>query len=186
MNTLKSQKQVRAMFKTALKHNDKARDYIHSILVQIIGHAVNHGDVTLATEFIHADIRGTDRQAIIDYLADLGCFTWVKTEAQFKCNKEKRKNMVFDMDYLNSEDCPRWYSYAKDVKKLNTAFDLETRVLSLLKSLSEVKQKGEREVRNDGLKSYIETAIARYHDDVSSSGEIIEGEIIPETLAIAE
>lgn len=154
--------QINSQIKSIQGKNIKLRDQIHTVAVSIIGHGVEHRDATLATKLVEAT-KGLDRQALVHYFEDIGCFKWDKNTTQFKLNKSKLDKMVFDEDYLNSEGCARWYDYARESKALNSAFDLEARVASLLKQLASVEEKGEREVRNADLETYIRDAMLKYH-----------------------
>lgn len=166
-----NQKQISSQIRSIKGKNVKLREQIHTVAVSIIGHGCEHGDATLATRLIEAT-KGLDRQALVHYFEDIGCFTWDKNATQFKINKSKRDKMVFDEDYLNSEECARWYDYARESKALNSAFDLEARVASLLKQLASVEEKGEREIRNGDLESYIRDAMLKYH--LTMEAEIAE------------
>lgn len=156
-------KQINSQIRSIKGKNVKLREQIHVVAVSIIGHSWEHGDATLATNLIDAMGRGLDRQALVTYFEDMGCVKWDKTKAQFGINKKKRDSMVFDEDYLNSEAVARWYDYARQTKDLNSAFDIETRVNSLLKQLDTIKDEGKREVCNEELAGYIKTALIRYH-----------------------
>ena len=164
-------KQINSQIKSIKGKNLKLRDQIHTVAVSIIGHGWEHGDATLATRLIDAMDRGLDRQSLITYFEDIGCFKWDKESTGFKLNKSKRDSMVFDEDYLNSENCARWYDYARDKKALTSAYDLETRVASLLKQFTDVKEKGEREVRNENLENYIRDAMIKYHMELEIGAE---------------
>lgn len=154
--------QINSQIKSIKGKNEKLRDQIHTVAVSIIGHGFEHGDATLATKLIDAT-KGLDRQALIYYFEDVGCFKWDKASLQFKMNKSRVAKMVFDEAYLNSEDCARWYDYAREKAGLKTAFDLEARVASLLKQVSELSETGEREVRNAEFETYLRDALLKYH-----------------------
>ena len=154
--------QVNAQIKSIQGKNIKLKEQIHNVAVSIIGHGVEHGDATLATRLIEAT-KGLDRQALITYFEDIGCFKWNKKEAQFRINKSRKDSMVFDEAYLNSEEVKRWYDYTRDAKELKSAFDLEARVASLLTQLTTVAEEGKREVRNADLETYIRDAMLKYH-----------------------
>ncbi len=153
--------QINSQIKSIKGKNEKLRDQIHAVAVSIIGHAFSSNDVSLATRLVDAMGRGLDRQALVTYFEDMGCMRWDKNTASFKL--KKKVDAVFDEEFLNSEDCARWYDYARDKKALTSAYDLETRVASLLKQFTDVKDKGEREVRNEELESYIRDAMIKYH-----------------------
>lgn len=162
--------QINAQIRSIKSKNVKLREQIHVVAVSIIGHTHAHGDATVATRLIDAMGRGLDRQALVTYFEDLGCVKWDKNTAQFKINKSKREEMVFDEEFLNSEACARWYDYARSKKELNSAFDIETRVNSLLKQIDTIQEEGKREVRNVELADYLRTALIKYHLEMEIGG----------------
>ena len=155
-------KQITSGLKSIKSAGTKYKAQVHIVAVSIIGHIFEHGDTRLADNLLDAMGKGVDRQAMIHYLEDMGCVKWSRKDARFVLNKTARAEMVFDEAYLEADDTPRWYDYAREKKALSSSFDLEARVASLLEQLKKARIDG-KEVRNDGLEGFLQDALIKYH-----------------------
>ncbi len=136
---------------------------IQAVLPGIIFHAYKHGNVTLGTELLRVT-RGMERQALIVYLEEFGPFRWDKANSAFKLNKARAQAEEFDPAFFESAECPKWWEYTKDTKSLESTFDLQVRVMALIKSMGNAKDKGKSVVHED-LSEYLQAALAKYNSD---------------------
>lgn len=154
--------QINAKLKAVAKNRDKINNELQTVAVSIIGHACEHGDTTLADRLLDAMGKGLDRQAMVLFLEDLGPFQFDKASGKFKLSKKKRAEMEFDEEFLMSDECQKWYEYAKDKTALASSFDLEAKVAALLKSLKKKREDGEVEIKNGELETFLKSALDNY------------------------
>lgn len=139
-------KQINAKTLSIKKSSAKLRDAIQEVAVSIIGHAFEHGDVTLADNLLDACGKSVDRQALVAYLEDHGPFMWSKKEMKFALNKTFRKENVYDEAYL-TKDAPKWYDYGRELTNIITSVDIDGKVTSVIK-LFDALQSGEKKAKN--------------------------------------
>lgn len=176
-------KQINLKLRAVTKSREKVVADLQVLAVSIIGHACEHGDVTLADRLLTAMGRGLDRQAMVLYLENFGPFRFDAKSGHFEHSKKKAKELTFDEAWLMDE-APQWHEFAKAKKALSSSFDLEQKVTSLLKSMQSALESGEKEVKNAGLAGYIRNAVDAYH--YANLAAQMEPEQMPELPALQE
>jgi hypothetical protein len=138
--------ELKTRIRSIAKRNAKLRDDIQEVLINIAGHAYEHGDVTLASELLNVTT-GQDKVAIVRWLRDYA-FTIVKTDGSVKLNKAARNEADFVDGSAIVEslaDSPKWYDTAVSTEKAAQVLDPAARIRALAKQIS----KGEREIKVD-------------------------------------
>lgn len=141
-------KQIVARIKSIGKISATLQDSIHEVACSIVGHALQHGDVTLADSLVQAMGKGTRHQAIVTWLETFGPFTFKKNEDgshSFALNRKKRAefdgrapNEVVE-SLLAGET---WYDYTKESVK--SIYDVEKMVANVINAAAAKVKKGEQ------------------------------------------
>lgn len=160
-------KQIGTKIKSIGRAATKLSDSIHEVACNVIGHAVDHGDVTLATSLIGALGTGVRNQALVTYLEKVGPFRYTKDKDtgahKFSLNKDKRAEMAQEhsgsawVDLLMVD--VKWCDYVKESVK--SIYDVEALVFGILKSAQSKVDKGET-VKNAALISLLSETIKSY------------------------
>lgn len=140
-------------------------ELIQETAIDVIGHAMLYGDVTLGDRLLDA-ARGADRKAIVTYLSTFGPFKVDGETGTFKLNKKFRDEHEFNEQGLT--DGVKWYSFVPDKKSVMSSFDVGKRVVSVLKAAREKQNEG-KPVDNIELVDYITAAIKKYNGDVAEA-----------------
>ncbi len=152
------------------------RENVHVALVAIVGHALKYGSSPLGTRLI-AVTGGVNQTAIAAWLEKNGPFVVDRQAREVvfakKVRAEKYKAYQNDEDieaYLDElDDGERWYETSA-AQKIGPAqaFDIEAALKALVK-------KGKKKaadtdgpgVVGEGLLSYLEGAVAKFHSDMA-------------------
>lgn len=129
-------KQLNTKIRSIAKRNAKLRDDIQEILVNIAGHAYEHGDTTICVNLLNS-VRGQDKVAIVKWLRDFA-FTIVKTDGSVALNKSARNKADFVDGAAVVEslaDAPKWYDDAVTDSQAAKVLDPVARVKALIKSV---------------------------------------------------
>jgi hypothetical protein len=138
---------------------------IQELCINVIGHAMQHGDVTLGDRLLDAT-KGSNQKAIMTYLKTFGPFSLDAEMGTFKLNKKFRNEHVFNEQALT--DGVKWYNFVPSKKQVMASFDLGKRLISLIKQAKEKKAEGQDVVAYEAI-SYLETAIAKYNSDLAEA-----------------
>jgi len=130
------------------------RENIHVVLVNLAGHAYEHGDVSVAVNLLNAT-KGVDKVAIVKYLRD-NCFTLVKSDGSVKLNKKARAEADFvDGDavvtHLNTEVQP-WYEEAVTTEKAASIVDYEKMLANAIKKIEKSDAENVKDYNADTLR----------------------------------
>ena len=130
------------------------RENIHVVLVNLAGHAYEHGDVSVAVNLLNAT-KGVDKVAIVKYLRD-SCFTLVKSDGSVKLNKKARAEADFvDGDavvtHLNTEVQP-WYEEAVTTEKAASIVDYEKMLANAIKKIEKSDAENVKDYNADTLR----------------------------------
>ena len=97
-------KTIERMIKTFIKVNQGAHLMVHTIAVSVTMHAIEHGNVTLANNFLKAfevtskGNNGWRLNTLRQWFETIGPFTWYtdkeKKIAEFRLNKDKRTELT--------------------------------------------------------------------------------------------
>lgn len=125
-----------------IKRSAKAiRENIQTVLVNIAGHAYEHGDVTALTKLLDAT-QGVDKDAILKFAVE-HCFIVVKQD-KIALNKSARKNADFAsgadvVEYL-AENAPNWYDKAVTTEQAVKALDIDSALKALAKRIAKADE----------------------------------------------
>jgi len=112
---------------------------VHQVAVQCVGHAVEHGDVTLGWQLCKA-VGGREAQAVIYWLEEFGPFKLDRDDdgnsIGFKLSKKKRDEMTFNGPAL-LEGVP-WHEFSREPTKHASKFDIAAKIAALVKKAREL------------------------------------------------
>lgn len=125
---------------------------VQQVAVQCIGHAIAHGDVTLATELL-SYVRKHDKHILVSFFEQNGPFRYQKDAEAFEKNKSWVGEFV-------PENIPHWEK-AKKVVAPKSIFDVEEAFARFLTTtLGQIKKA--QSTKHAELLSYLKDAQARY------------------------
>lgn len=179
-----TEKQINARVATIGKNSAKLRDQIQDVLVEIAGHAYQHGRVT-AYDKLFAATSGVNRKKLTAWIHEYG-FARIQKDGTFKLNKAARKDAEFEsgeavVEYLR-ENAPAWYADEESAAQIKADLNVASRVQSLASQIEKANAEGRgikvdyKEVHNalEALKG----AIANTGDslDAGKADAVISGE----------
>lgn len=159
----------------------KLQDDIHHVACHIVGHALEHGDVTLADKLLDAMGAGARGQAMIAYLETFGPFRFETKSGVFALNRQKKADMLAEhsanawVDNLLAG--VKWYDYTKERKQ--SIYDVEKMVVGIINAASSKVNKGEV-VANAELLRDLQLIVAKYRvsklTDDERPSKVVEAE----------
>ena len=122
------------------------RGNVQTILVNIAGHAYEHGDVTLASKLLDATA-GANQKAIVQFLTTYA-FTNVKPDGTVTLNKKARKEADFADGAAVVEalaaDAAEWWTL-KPAGKTNNDLEIPKKIDAITKAI----QEGEKNIKGE-------------------------------------
>jgi hypothetical protein len=118
---------------------------IHVLACSIVGHALQHGDVTLADALLQGVGKGVRHQALVAWFETFGPFRFNTKDGVFGLNKKSREE-------INSQHAPNayveqletgttWFDYTRETVK--STYDVEKMVQGILNTANAKTKKGE-------------------------------------------
>lgn len=138
-------KKINTKIRSIKGRNATLRSDIQTVMLNLAGHAYEHGDVSSASKLLDA-VTGQDKVAIVRFLRD-HCFVSVDGEGTVKLNKKARN----DADFVDGDACvahleesaPNWWEASTTTQQAAQILDP---ILSL-RSLAKRIAKGDRELK---------------------------------------
>jgi len=170
---MKTKKQIVATIKSLAGRAKTWRSDVQEVLVDIAGHVLEHGDVTVAQTLLDSIGNGANRPAIARWLGTNAFCHMV--DGKLACAKVKRKDCAsgFGGDFAMARpqyeeqlrSLPAWYEEGKeaDDEKVKAEFDALNKVETLLATIAKKTNKGEG--KNLDLERYLRAAIEQYKAD---------------------
>lgn len=145
-----------ALVKQAIAHVSRTAG-VYSMRVQeaavhCIGHAIAHGDVTLATDLVNA-VRKHDKAIIVAFFEQNGPFAWDK-QLGFRKNKDWQGSFT-------PESIPNWENAKKPIEP-KSMYDVDEALDRFLKTVQAQIAKAQT-VKNRELLAFVEEAQASYN-----------------------
>lgn len=151
-----SMKQLATKITSISKRRETWNDDVQTVLINMAGHAYEHGDVSKFPA-LFAATKGADKKAIMRFAVD-HCFVNVKADGTVSVNKKARKEADFEdgtavVTHLEQE-APKWFDDAITTEQAAKALD----VCASIKALTKRVAKGDRDVTFtwDGLQAEID------------------------------
>ena len=129
----------------------------HECASSVVGHALAHGDVTLADGLLAAVGNGARKSAIVKFLETFGPFRYDTKKGTFGIQKGKKLEMLAEhsanwwadnLTTLNPEivddngaAVARWDEYTPE--KIRSMYDVDAQILSIIKSAKKRMESGE-------------------------------------------
>lgn len=167
-----TQKQIVKEISSIGKMAVKLRDKIHVVACSVVGHALEHGDVTLADRLLVALGNGTRRQALVTWLETFGPFRLTKDKDTgvhvFGLSKSKRQellesfapNVYVEMLEQGGPDFPAWDEYTKE--RITSVYDVVKHLTGIVNTAQAKQKKGEQ-VKNADLLGQIAVIVAEHN-----------------------
>ena len=159
MFKLMKPKQISAAIATVVGHKAAYVQSVQDCAVQVIGHAIKHGDVTLATDLVDA-ARKHDAHILVAFFEANGPFRYQKASKSF----EKNKAWV---GVFNPETLPHWET-GKPVAEPKSMFDVDEAFDRFLKTCH-AQLKSAKATKNADLLVILEDAQAKYNAACNSA-----------------
>lgn len=121
--------------------------------IHCIAHAIEHGDVTLATRLVAA-VRKHDKALIVAFFEQNGPFAYQKDDSSFLKNKNWKGE-------FKGEETPHWESAKKPVEP-KSMFDVDEALDKFLKSCHAQLKKA-KSTKNAELLTLVEVVQAQYN-----------------------
>lgn len=161
--------QVAGCVLSAINADKKSTDTVQIALIQGTQHAAfaGNGDITQLERLVKG-LRGADRKAIMVWLREFSCITFVEGKPA-KCNAAARKELNGQHDgadalveYLEQQPCYADYVPDPDqiVRELNAIASAEGTIKRIRNAVKEGKP-----VHDAGLATYLEAALNEYKAD---------------------
>lgn len=130
-------KQITTKIRSIARRNATLRDDIQTVMVNLAGHAYEHGDVSAAGNLLNAVV-GQDKVAIVRFLRD-HCFVNVSNEGKVTLNRKARS----EADFADGAACvasltehaPKWYEAACTTEQAAKILDPIQALDALLKRI---------------------------------------------------
>lgn len=137
--------QIKSRIATVSRQDQRLRDSIQTVLVNIAGHAFEHGDVTMYDMLMGA-MRGANRKVVVKWIADNGFARLDASTGTFKLNKAARRNADFAdgsacVEYLETEG-PKWFDDVETAQQIAKALDVAKRIESVANSVENAIKDG--------------------------------------------
>lgn len=170
---MKTQKQILATIRALAGRAKTWRDDVQGVLVDIAGHILEHGDVTVAKTLLDSIGNGANRPAIARWLGTNAFCHMV--EGKLACSKGKRKDCAsgFGGDFAMARpqyeeqlrSLPAWYEEGKeaDDENVKAVFDALSKVETLIATIAKKTTKGEG--THLDLERYLRAAVEQYKAD---------------------
>jgi hypothetical protein len=137
---------------------------VQETAVEIVFHALDHGDVTLADELISALGKVARRQSLLAWFEKNGPFVFQRMGKKFALDKERAKAMrKDDVDELRASLMALLWQDALPEPELVSTLDCSDAVDKFLKRLHKQVQEGTMEIRNRDLLDRLEQVTAEWH-----------------------
>ena len=156
----KTKKQIQAAIKACAQTSKKFTAQVQEVLIDIVEHATEHRDVSMATELINTLGGSARKSAIVAWLETYAQFRWNASKKLFQLNKDKAEGYQFDRESLN-EVC--WADCKPE--SVQSTLDGETRLESVIKRLEKAIEADE-EVKNVEILPFLRTALQDYRKSV--------------------
>ena len=134
---MKTEKQIKAAIRGITTRNNKLREDIQAVLIDITGHIFNagSGDVSLAQMLLDGLV-GQDRKAVGAWLKE---FAAVRLDAKGHCklNKKMYAESEYDAEFLAAS--PKWYTIGDSMEKIAKALDVAAQLDALAKRIYKAK-----------------------------------------------
>ena len=163
-------KQLSSKIAGIRKSTATIRANIQTVLINVAGHAYEHGDVTALTKLLDAT-KGVDKDAILRFATE-HCFVRVKKD-EIGLDKTARKNADFangaEVVAHLDENAPKWYDTAVTTEQAIKALDIEAQLASLAKRIAKAEQ-----VKTIDMKAFqdkFEDVVGAYNTKVESGRE---------------
>lgn len=153
MFKLMKPKQISTAIAAIVGHKAAYVQSVQDCAVQVIGHAIKHGDVTLATDLVGA-ARKHDAHILVAFLEQNGPFRYQKATKAF----EKNKAWVGE---FNPETLLHWET-GKPVAEPKSLFDVDEAFDRFLKTCHG-QLKSAKSTKNAALLVVLEDAQAKYN-----------------------
>ena len=145
-----NKKEIQNRIKTIGTNSSKLRGQVQDVLIQIAGHAYEHGDVT-QYDALFAATSGMNRKRIAAWIRDNG-FAKLTNKGTFEVNKTARKRADFSngadvVEYL-TEYAPLWYADEETAPQVAQELNVASRVKSLAAQIDKAASGG-RKVKID-------------------------------------
>ena len=177
-----TKKQIAARIKTIAGNSKKLRDQIQDVLVNIAGHAYEHGDVTQYDQLMAAT-SGMNRKKIAAWIREHG-FASLNDKGEYGVNKSARKaadheNGAACTEYL-AANAPAWYADEETMPQIKQALDVAARVKSLASQIDSARENG-RQVKIDYREAH--AAIEALKGAIANTADSVEAGKADEVLA---
>lgn len=169
-----TEKQISTKIASIKRRNDTLRSDVHEILLQLAGHAYEHGRVT-KYDVLFAATKGQDQEAIARWIGEYG-FARLDKDGRFKSNATARKECDLengdDVIELLRETAPKWYEGVPDAQTIARKLDVAAQLESIAKRVMKA-QNDDRDVDVDlhAIQHAFEnvvTAVKAYRDNKAS------------------
>lgn len=135
---------------------------IQAVAIEIVLHAVAHGDVTLADELIAAVGKGVRRNSLAAWFELNGPF--VLKDGKFGLNKDKAKTMRATPEaQLREQLLSRKWEEAKPEPKLVSVFDCTQELDRFFARIDKLAAEGKVELKNKATLDAIRKQAAKIH-----------------------
>jgi len=162
METKTLLKQIGALAKTIVKMVAT----IQTLAIECVMHAIQHGNVTPATQLIEACGKGIRRQSLVAWFERNGPFKWDATKMAFSLDSARAKKMreVPEADMRETLADKKWEE-AKPEGKLDSIFDVEAQFDAFLRKVTKLAKEGKVEIRNKDLFEVLVKTEQAWHDN---------------------
>ena len=163
-------KDIEKRVDTIVSKEETLRGKIQEVLIQLAGHAYQHGDSnkTFTQADRLADLKGVNREALFKWMKEYAFLTFDEG-GSVKLNKSARKKADFaDGDALIAhltENAERWWEMGKSKSDTLKAIDVASKVEAIAKQVKEAKENN-REVKAD--RASLEESIRHLTDAVAA------------------
>lgn len=150
-------KQVATRIASIETNKNKLRESIQECALSCVAHAIQHGDVTLATRLVHACEKAVDLHALVGWFTLYGPMRWSKETNAFKLSAAKAKELrvTFDFAEFVASVTEPWYDFAKAAKDLKPV-DLEKLLLGIVDRAKKAQDDG-REILHADVALFLQS-----------------------------
>lgn len=161
MQTKELLKQIGTLAKTIVKMVVT----IQTLAIECVLHAVQHGNVTPASQLIEACGKGIRRQSLVAWFERNGPFIWNAEKSAFNLDATRAKAMrLITENDLREQLADKKWEEAKPEPKIESIFDIEEQFGAFLRKVHKIAKEGKLELRNKDLLDALVKADQKWHD----------------------
>lgn len=137
---------------------------IQALAIEVLMHAVTHGDVTLADSLLEACGKGIRRQSLLTWLEVNGPFVFDTKSGKFTLHKERAKVLrgIPDADLREQIGAHKWEE-AKPEPKLVSSVDAAAELDKLFRKFDKLFADNTVEVKNRELMQLVQSTAEIWH-----------------------